>query len=121
MSLKTNDFTKLLNHYYKTRLSLNNALSEYNKEKAKCRKVLKAENQTQKTLLDFAQENNLKLDEIVIEWNENVIPITLMKINQVRQMHEQKCRDCKKKVYECQINFSKALQEINNYILYDKC
>ncbi len=116
-----NDFTKLLNKYFNVRLKLKNALFEYNKAKNKCRRYLKAENQKQIDLLKFAQKNNLKLDEIIIEWNENVIPpLTLMHIKNIRQMRENECRECKKELYNCQIEFSKVCQEINNYLLYDK-
>ncbi len=116
-----NDFTKLLNKYFNIRLKLKNALFEYNKAKNKCRRYLKAENQKQIDLLKFAQKNNLKLDEIIIEWNENVIPpLTLMHIKNIRQMRENECRECKKELYNCQIEFSKVCQEINNYLLYDK-
>lgn len=116
-----NNFTKLLNKYFNVRLKLKNALFEYNKVKNKCRRYLKAENQKQIDLLKFAQENNLKLDEIIIEWNENITPpLTLMHIKNIRQMHENKCRECKKELYNCQIEFSKVCQEINNYLLYDK-
>ncbi len=116
-----NDFTKLLNKYFNVRLKLKNALDEYNKAKNKCRRYLKAENQKQIDLLKFAQENNLKLDEIIIEWNENIIPpLTLMHMKNIRQMHENECRECKKELYNCQIEFSKVCQEINNYLSYDK-
>lgn len=116
-----NDFTKLLNKYFNTRLELKNALDEYNKAKNKCRRYLKAENQKQIDLLKFAQENNLKLDEIIIEWNENIIPpLTLMHIKNIRQIRENECRESKKELYNCQIEFSKVCQEINNYLSYDK-
>lgn len=115
------NFTKLLNKYFNTHLKLKNALDEYNKAKNKCRRYLKAENQKQIDLLKFAQENNLKLDEIIIEWNENIIPpLTLMHIKNIRQIRENECRESKKELYNCQIEFSKVCQEINNYLSYDK-
>lgn len=115
-----NDFTKLLNKYFDIRLKLKNALDEYNKTKNKCRRYLNAENQKEIDLLKFAQENSLRLDEVVNEWNENKIPITLMRLKEVRKINENKCKESKKKVKEYQIKFSQVCQEINNYLSYDK-
>ena len=115
------NFTNLLNKYYLSRLELNNALSEYKEMKSKCRYYLKAENQKENDLLKFGYENNLHLDEIVYEWNENVIPcLTQEHMKEKRRMNEFKCRQSKKKIKECQIKFNQVCQEINNYLLHDK-
>ena len=116
-----NEFTKLLNKYFNARQELNIALLGYINIRNKCRRYLNAENQKEVDLLKFAQENNLRLDEVVEEWNENKIPITLMRLKEVRKINEFKCKESKKKVKECQIKFNQVCQEINNYLLYDKC
>ena len=113
------NFTNLLNKYYLSRLELNNALSEYEKAKVKCRRYLKAENQRQIDLFKFAQDNDLKIDEIINEWNENVIPCTLMPIKDIRKINEEKCRNYKKQIKEYEIEFNQVCKEMINYLSHD--
>jgi nitrate/nitrite-specific signal transduction histidine kinase len=113
------EFKELLNKYFNVRIKLMNISSEYEKTKAKCRRYLKAENQRQIDLFKFAQDNDLKIDEIINEWNENVIPCTLMPIKDIRKTNEEKCRNYKKQIKECEIEFNQVCKEMINYLSHD--
>ena len=114
-------FVKLLNKYYAERRHYEEAVRKYNKEKETYRAISKAENQLRKHMEDLKKSEGYEMrsnKEWSAYYNENLIPLTMMKKKELHKIHAEDCKRTKELVKLHQHLFSKAFLDLKDFISY---
>lgn len=112
-------FVKLLNKYYTERQYYEEAVRKYNKAKETYRLFSKAENQLRKHMEQLKKSEGYETysdKEWSAFYNENLIPLTMMKKKDLYKIHAENCKRAKELVKLHQHLFNKAFLELKEFI-----
>lgn len=112
-------FVSLLNKYYAERQCYEKAIQKYNKEKETYRAISKAENQLRKSVEQLRRTHGFEMSsdkEWSAYYNENLIPLTMMKKKDLYKIHAENCKRAKELVKLHQHLFNKAFLDLKEFI-----
>ena len=112
-------FVSLLNKYYTERQFYEEAVRKYNKTKETYRAISKAENQLRKRMEQLKKSEGYEMrsnKEWFAFYNENLIPITMMKKRDLYKIHAENCKRAKESVKLYQRLFNKAFLDLKEFI-----
>lgn len=112
-------FVKLLNKYYAERQLYEEAIRKYNKTKETYRFFSKEENQLREHMEQLKKSEGYEMSSDK-EWsafyNENLIPLTMMKKKDLYKIHAENCKRAKELVKLHQHLFNKAFLDLKDFI-----
>lgn len=112
-------FVSLLNKYYVERQLYEEAVRKYNKAKETYRAFSKAENQLRKHMEQLKKSEGYEMSfdkEWLAFYNENLIPLTMMKKKELHKIHAKDCKRTKELVKLHQRLFNKAFSDLKEFI-----
>ena len=112
-------FVSLLNRYYTERQFYEEAVRKYNKAKETYRFFSKEENQLRKSVEQLRKTQGFEMSsdkEWSAYYNENLIPLTMMKKKDLYKIHAENCKRAKELVKLHQHFFNKAFLELKEFI-----